>query len=276
MSCKSILLATAGDETDFGAIEAAAKLAQACAGAVTIVPAFPDLAANYLAYGAALNRGAGAALEAARQGADTAAQQQLEAEAARIGAGAGVAIAVRPRALQPGLALAEAAVLADFVVFAGASVRGGAALSGLFAEILLTARAPTLLAGARPFSARRIALAWDSSAQAGRALRAALPLLAKSEAVVVLTNREDAGAAETDAEALKAYLALHGIAAPVEAQSLSGGNVAQSLLDGAAQAGCDVLVCGAFGRARLYEWVLGGTTRALVHAKAPPHLLLAH
>jgi nucleotide-binding universal stress UspA family protein len=35
-------------------------------------------------------------------------------------------------------------------------------------------------------------------------------------------------------------------------------------------------VSGAYGRPRLYEMVLGGTTRSLVQAEQAPHLLLAH
>jgi hypothetical protein len=36
------------------------------------------------------------------------------------------------------------------------------------------------------------------------------------------------------------------------------------------------LVAGAYGRPRLFEIILGGTTRSLTHAPEGPSLLLAH
>ena len=44
----------------------------------------------------------------------------------------------------------------------------------------------------------------------------------------------------------------------------------------ARRARCGLLVAGAYGRPRLYELALGGTTHALVNAEDRLHLLLAH
>jgi nucleotide-binding universal stress UspA family protein len=48
------------------------------------------------------------------------------------------------------------------------------------------------------------------------------------------------------------------------------------LLAGAQSETCELLVAGGYGRPRLYELALGGTTRSLVNAKDAPHVFLAH
>jgi nucleotide-binding universal stress UspA family protein len=76
-------------------------------------------------------------------------------------------------------------------------------------------------------------------------------------------------------ERLIAYLARHGVGR-VRIVPVSGDDVASSLLAGAREGNCDVLIAGAYGRLRLNELVLGGTTHSLVNAEGGPHILLAH
>lgn len=164
--------------------------------------------------------------------------------------------------------------LADLVVVGGPG--DPARTASLNAALLETGR-PVLVApkAAPPVIGRRPALAWNGSAQAGRAVTAALPLLAKAEKVVVLA----AGAEERPGpslEELVAYLAWHGVTAEAYAIELAPGQDAGTVLrDHAAKAGADLLVMGAYTHSRMRELILGGVTRHML-AEASLPLLMAH
>lgn len=283
MAYKSIVAVASGQDSDAQVFRAAASLASQHAAHARVLPAYPDPAADLVAYGAAMEGVSGAVIERVHQG-ERPQQEKLENRLADAAASAGIpygykldgaSIEAQTRALMPSKAIAEAAVLADLLMFSGDAARGP--LSGLFAEALLEARAPILVVNDDQFSVGAVAVAWDASPQAGRAARAALPLLAVAEEVVVLQNVSDPGAdlKAATSDAFGAYLARHGVKR-VRRLAVEGDNVAESLLRGAHEARCGTLVAGAFGRPRLYELALGGTTRALVHAKDRLHLFLAH
>jgi len=117
----------------------------------------------------------------------------------------------------------------------------------------------------------RVAVAWDGSVQAARALAEALPLLAGADSVTVLRVTDDAQDAE--AQEVAAYLADHGIAA-VARRVAPAGSIADTLR-AEVVAGTELLVMGAYGHSRLRERVLGGVSRSLL-ASAPVPILLAH
>lgn len=282
MAYKSIVVAASGAAEDFDIIAAAAGLAVAEGGHLRVVAAFADTAADYANYGVTMHPSdKTSVLERIRAG-EAEVQAKLEANAndaaARSGLGAD-ALIVEKRELSPAAALSAAATLADLAVFGAESVRQHLGQRALFAETLLNTRAPILLlrAGAAFAMGGDTAIAWDGSGQAGRAVRAALPALARARNVVVLTNTDELSDAPSAPafERLKTYLALHGIA-NVTFRAVNGASVAASLLDAAIAAGCGVLAAGAYGRPRLLELALGGATRALVNAEHGPHLLLAH
>lgn len=283
MAYKSIVAVASGEDSDVHVFSAAARLADQFSAHARIVPAYTDPAADFIAYGAALEGVSGAILERVRES-ERAQQQKLENRLSEAAARAGVLYGSKPegasidaaeRALMPSAAIAEASVLGDLVTFAGDAARGS--LSGAFAEVLLEARAPILIVNDDQFSPGVVAVAWDGSHQAGRAARAAMPLLATADEVVIVQNVSDLGDGSKAAanDAFAAYLGRHGVKR-VRRLGVEGDNVAQSLLRGAHEARCSLLVAGAYGRPRLYELALGGTTRALVHAKDRLHLLLAH
>lgn len=283
MSLKSIVAVASGDREDVRVVGAAAKLAARFAGHVRVVPAFPSPAADFVSYGTALR----AAPEAAERIAESEreAQEQLEAIAKEAAAAEGLtadprgdapSMIVERRALLPVSALAPAAALADLVLFSAAAGQSSP-LAGLFAETLLSTRAPVLLVKEAPALDRPIALAWDGSAQAARAARAALPLLRAAPGVVVLRNVDDGrGEAHADALAnLETYLMQQGVT-KIVARELHGNDVAASLLEGARADKCWLIVAGGYGRPRMFQMVLGGTTQALVTAAGGPDVLLAH
>lgn len=277
MECRSIVVVASGEPEDAAVFATAAALAARLDAGLEIVPAYPDPAADYLAYGAALKRGARDVAAERLADAEREVQQSIERLASAAAASAGLnseRLIVEQRELQPAVAIASAAVLADLVLLGAGAAKG--VLAGLFAETLISSRAPCLLVKGGEYRFGPAAIAWDASAQASRAVRAALPLLRHSEGVLVLHNREDEASNKKPAETgrLMRYLSAHGVDA--SAREIGGKNVALSLLETARSENCDLLVAGAFGRPRLYELVLGGTTRELADAAGPPHILLAH
>lgn len=120
---------------------------------------------------------------------------------------------------------------------------------------------------------RTVAVAWDGSAEAARAVRGAMPLLERAAQVHAMTAREH-GIDEREAEKLVDYLAVHGIAATAMALRPQHG-VGPALLEAAAGAGCDLMVMGAFRHSHLREAILGGTTEHVLHRAEIP-LFLSH
>lgn len=104
-----------------------------------------------------------------------------------------------------------------------------------------------------------IAIAWNSSAEAARAVGAALPLLVKAKKVTILTANEP-GTEDADPEALKKSLAWHGINAKVEVVRARG-DIGKALMSAAERVGANLLVMGAYSHSRVREMVLGGVTR---------------
>ena len=141
----------------------------------------------------------------------------------------------------------------------------------------------TLMAGARPLllapprtpaAFERLAIAWNGSAEAARALAGALPFVDRASSVQVLTAQSWRTDPKVAADLID-YLAWRGVAAAGRAIDPGEQPVAEALLQAAGEAGADLLVMGGYGRTRLSELVLGGVTRhVLAHATLP--VLLAH
>jgi nucleotide-binding universal stress UspA family protein len=120
---------------------------------------------------------------------------------------------------------------------------------------------------------RDVLVAWKDVREAARAVRDALPLLAKARRVILLELVPPETSADTAALAeLQEHLARHGIAADArrEATAIDTGN---ALLSRAADLGADSIVMGAYGHTRLREWVLGGMTKHLLEHMTVPTLM---
>lgn len=126
------------------------------------------------------------------------------------------------------------------------------------------------------FSMDTVAIAWDMSRSAARAVGDALPLLKGAKSVQVLVGRgEKAIESSRPAASLVNYLSAHGISAAVDEFDVSGQKIGDALLGRAARHRADMLVMGAFGHSRLREFVLGGATRHILDASSIP-LLMSH
>jgi len=122
-----------------------------------------------------------------------------------------------------------------------------------------------------------VAIAWNATHEAMRAIHAALPLLADAGRVVVLSGPPRDAFAEAGWEPvfdIAGYFSDHGIR--VEQHPLRTDKpVGEALLSECKKLDADLLVMGAYGHSRLREWILGGATHhVLRHAHLP--LLLHH
>lgn len=120
-----------------------------------------------------------------------------------------------------------------------------------------------------------VAIAWDGSARAARAVADALPLLHRAKSVrIFIAIGDKPQAAKGVAQDLIRHLGTHGITAAVD-ERLSQKSIGQRLTDYITETRPDLLVMGAFGHARLREFILGGATQAVLEAPPCP-VLMSH
>jgi nucleotide-binding universal stress UspA family protein len=168
--------------------------------------------------------------------------------------------------------------LADLIAVAQPDRERNLGLNTLEAALLETGK-PVLLCPPRPVAAaetvgRHVAVAWNGSCEAARAVTIGLPVLAAAESVTIVALA-DGAQKPLGPEALKDYLASHGIAAGIETEKSKATAVGGALLKIARASGADLLLMGAYGQRRRRELVMGGVTQHIVeHADLP--VLLTH
>lgn len=126
-----------------------------------------------------------------------------------------------------------------------------------------------------PGSFDHIAVAWDGSRVAARALADAQPFMARASRVSVLTVVDEKELARDAAERLAAALSARGFEAVAVPLHAAGRPVATMLQQSAIERGCGLLVMGAFGHSRMRDFILGGATEGILGELSLP-VLLAH
>ena len=147
---------------------------------------------------------------------------------------------------------------------------------GGVARTVMTAGLPCLVLPARatwPERCDTVAVAWNGSVEALRALQAARPFLRGARRVVILVGDRGARMDPFPTFSLERWCARHRL--PVDWAPLDAGAEGPGILQAAHAAGAKLLVLGAFGRSRFAEWVLGGVTRHVLEAADLP-LLMRH
>lgn len=144
---------------------------------------------------------------------------------------------------------------------------------GALAELVLGARVPCIVvpsdAPAADARCARILVAWNGSAEAIRALHAALPLLQQAERITVLKGAPKASDRPLPEFDLDDWFARHALA-PEGRTPVSDADAGRAILEAAYATEAQLIVMGAYGRTRLSEWVLGGVTRDLLrHSRVP-------
>jgi nucleotide-binding universal stress UspA family protein len=175
--------------------------------------------------------------------------------------------------------LARRATLSDLVVFTCETVRGKTTISTLFEALLIDAHAPIFIPR-RPMSdlAGAALIAWDGSVEAGRAAKAALPLLRHAKAITIIQAvgaQDDMDKQLSEPERLQEWLARHGIASDIEHIEATQ-DTATDILNACAKHGAGLLVSGAYGHSRAREFIFGGVTRTLLKTVTSPSLFMCH
>ena len=177
--------------------------------------------------------------------------------------------------------IAECARFSDLLVLGQFDTENPPTISAFLlpAKVVFGAAAPILVVptvGSCADIGRRALVAWDGSREAARAIRDAMPLLAAAERVLLLgidPLRQGHMREGLQMSSLVAHLSRHGV--QTEQSEVSSGNksVTDGLLERASAFHADVLVMGAYGHSRIWEFVIGGTTQALLERTTIPVLI---
>lgn len=164
--------------------------------------------------------------------------------------------------------LAEAARAADLIITQspdGASSGSTYRCVDLGSLVLQTGR-PVLIAagGAERMLSEKALIAWKDTREARRAVVDAIPLLARTKEIRVITVENDADdSCMNSAKDVVAFLSRHGIKADAEVFRENSGPWTVAELAKTMEA--DLVVSGGYGHSRLREWVFGGVTRSLLN-----------
>lgn len=167
--------------------------------------------------------------------------------------------------------IAVAAVTADLVCV-GRGEREGAPLGSTTGWLARHLSRPILIAGQMPRPLVRIAVAFDGSAAAGRALSLAADIAKRWREPVsvdvlhVRTTDTPADFLDQAAHYLKVYDVVHRM------HELSG-RAGEEIVASATRLNSDLLVMGAYGHTLVRELLLGSTTQEVVSRWAGPLLL---
>jgi len=125
--------------------------------------------------------------------------------------------------------------------------------------------------GAPETIGNHVAIGWNGSLEATRALASTMPLIKAALKVTILTTGKEIHAAT--AEELAEYLDLHGVIASVNRIERDG-NIGRSLLKHAGTAGSDLLIMGAYHESYERETIFGGNTQVVVDEATMPVILV--
>ncbi len=119
----------------------------------------------------------------------------------------------------------------------------------------------------------RVAVFWNGSTEATRAVQAALPLLVAAKEVTVLRVEEEEWYAGT--EDLDIHLTRHGVKTVISKVLPREGRTGRSLMFATRDADADMMVMGAYTRSKLRQLMLGSVTGYVMeHAVLP--VLMCH
>ncbi len=287
MTIKTILAATSGGTASEGAVELGCQLAQRFAAHlecfhVRLDPRELILAASFGDYGMLMD---GAWID----------RVAADAEATAVKTKAAVMEILRRRCLaladnppQPGSSSAwreetgYAAILvprrarfSDLVVLGRSERVVGQAHTDVVEQTLVHSGRPVLLAPAQPTGTVGdvVAIGWNGSPPAVRALQASLQFLEGARTILLITagDKEEGSFA-----AVKQYLAWHKIGAGLRHLARkSAANAGDQLLAVAQDEGADLLVMGGYNHTPWRELLFGGATREVI-GTSPLPVLLSH
>jgi len=148
-------------------------------------------------------------------------------------------------------------------------------------SIIFGSGRPTLIAPhtrkrAGAFALDTVAVAWDFSRPAARAVADALLILEKAKrvSVVTITNEKVIDTKRSGAELAK-HLARHGVNVVLDTVDAAGLGIGDVLESYVTSRNADVLVMGAYGHSRIREFILGGATQSML-SRPPLPIFFSH
>jgi nucleotide-binding universal stress UspA family protein len=148
-----------------------------------------------------------------------------------------------------------------------------------FLELLiLGCGRPVLVAGSNPVETLTgtILVCWRETAEAARAVSAAMPLLRRARRVVVANVDEKNTGARAALSEVARQLALNDIKAEIQVQVIAQEKrrTEEVLLAAARDCNADLIVMGAYGHSRARELIFGGCTQAFIIEAEKPILFM--
>ncbi len=146
------------------------------------------------------------------------------------------------------------------------------------ASVVLRCGRPVLVvpAAAQQSALARIAIAWDGSREAVRAVHDALPLLRLARSVQIMTmippSAEDN---DGDAASVSAHLAKHGVEIGADTLQIRTNDEHASLRQRIEQGHYDLLVLGGYSHPMWLEFIFGGATQSILLSSKIP-VLVSH
>jgi nucleotide-binding universal stress UspA family protein len=175
-------------------------------------------------------------------------------------------------------ALAGATLTADLCIVSRSEHAGldeGDLFSMLPENTVLAASCPVLVLPdeSSPVVGKRVLVAWKKTKEAARALRDALPVLHKAEAVIVIAAGQENE--ENPLAPVEGFLRAHHIHAECYRDASEDTKAGEAILSQARLLRCDTVVMGAYGHARFRELLIGGATRYVLQ-NTTVSLLMSH
>ncbi len=177
-------------------------------------------------------------------------------------------------------AVGSVARYSDLVVLPSPYAGGAGEDASLVLEsVMFDGHAPVLVCPSTgcELPGKRIVVAWNQSAEALAAIRAAMPFLVAAEAVdiaIVDPGRHDKHESDPGVQ-LSKMLARHGANVTVTVLARTMPKVVEVLERHVTDFGADLLVMGAYGHSRFRESILGGATRDMLQTATFP-VFMAH
>lgn len=165
--------------------------------------------------------------------------------------------------------------LADLIVTACFPLEENGDVPPLLEVALRETGRPLLIApsAARPSFGKKIAIAWNGSAEAARAVGQSLQFLMLAEEVVVISVTED-GRITPSGDSLAEYLLWHGVRSRTVTLDGSATAAGRILLQQVENEAADMLIMGAYTRDRVRRVIFGGVTNEVLARMALPVLMV--
>ncbi len=147
-------------------------------------------------------------------------------------------------------------------------------------EVIMGCGCPVIVlpnAGTFDRFGEKVMIGWSATREAARAVHDAIPFMQGGEATVMWVSHAqgDTRHLASTAEAVANSLRRHDIDAHVAHWQNSSVAIGDALLNEAYESGADMIVSGAFGHSRFYDFVIGATTSHLLEHMTLP-VLFSH